>query len=83
MNLPTWNLSEFYSSLKDDQINNDIRTLKKKIKKFSSKYKGKLKSLKNNNLINSLVEFEEIEELCQKLKSYAYLNLLYNQVDNR
>ena len=34
MNLPTWNLSEFYSSLKDDQINNDIRTLKKKLKNF-------------------------------------------------
>ena len=81
MNLPTWNLSEFYSSLKDDQINNDIRTLKKKIKKFSSKYKGKLKSLKNNNLINSLVEFEEIEEISLKLRSYGYLIYCTNQVD--
>ena len=81
MNLPTWNLSEFYSSLKDDQINNDIRTLKKKIKKFSSKYKGKLKSLENNNLINSLADFEKIEEISLKLRSYGYLIYCTNQLD--
>ena len=81
MNLPTWNLSEFYSSFKDDQINNDIKTLKKKLKKFSSKYKGKLKSLENNNLINSLVEFEKIEEISLKLRSYGYLIYCTNQVD--
>ena len=34
MNLPSWNLNEFYSSFKDKQINKDLNSLKKKITLF-------------------------------------------------
>ena len=45
MKLPSWNLNEFYSSLKDEQINKDILILKNKINLFAKKYRGKLKDL--------------------------------------
>ena len=83
MNLPTWNLNEFYSSFKDKQINKDLHNLKKKINLFANKYKGKLEKLKNQQLINTLVEFEKIEEMTLKLKSYAYLEYCTDQLDNK
>ena len=61
MNLPSWNLSEFYLSFKDKQINKDLHSLKKKITLFSNKYKGKLDVLKKQELVKTLVEFEKIE----------------------
>ena len=61
MNLPTWNLNEFYSSFKDKQINKDLHSLKKKINLFSIKYKGKLGKLKKTQLIRSLIEFEKVD----------------------
>ena len=82
MNLPTWNLNEFYSSFKDKQINKDLHSLKKKISLFSIKYKGKLGKLKNQQLIRSLIEFEKIEEIILKLRSYAYLVYCTDQLNN-
>ena len=81
MNLPTWNLNEFYSSFKDKQINKDLHSLKKKISLFSIKYKGKLGKLKNQQLIRSLIEFEKIEEIILKLRSYAYLVYCTDQLN--
>ena len=83
MNLPIWNLNEFYSSFKDEQINKDLHDLKKKINLFSNKYKGKLEKLKNQQLVNTLVEFEKIEEIILKLKSYAYLEYCTDQLDSK
>ena len=83
MKLPSWNLNEFYSSLKDEQINKDILILKNKINLFAKKYRGKLKDLSKKMLIQTLKDFEEIEELCQKLKSYAYLQYCTDQLNNK
>ncbi len=81
MNLPGWNLSEFYSSLKDKTIFSDIELLKKKVNKFSKDYKGKLNLLKRKKLVSSIEDYEEIEEISQKLKSYAYLVYCTDQLD--
>ena len=82
MNLPTWNLNEFYSSFKDKQINKDLHNLKEKIRLFSNKYKGKLEKLKKQQLVKTLVEFEKIEEIILKLRSYAYLEYCTDQLNN-
>ena len=82
MNLPTWNLNEFYLSFKDKQINKDLHSLKKKINLFSIKYKGKLRKLKKQQLVGTLVEFEKIEEIILKLRSYAYLEYCTDQLNN-
>ena len=81
MNLPSWNLSEFYPSLKDKSVINDIELLKKKVNKFTKNYKGNLNLLRGNKLVSSIEDYEEIEEISQKLKSYAYLVYCTDQLD--
>ena len=83
MTLPNWNLNEFYSSFTSDQINKDIKSLKQKTREFSSKFKGKLKLLKKKHLLQTLVDYEEIEELVQKIKSFAYLTYCTDQLNEK
>ncbi len=83
MTLPNWNLNEFYPSFTSDQINRDILSLKQKTREFSSKFKGKLKSLKKSYLLKTLVDYEKIEELIQKIKSFAYLTYCTDQLNDK
>ncbi len=76
-NLPTWDLSDLYSSLDDARINIDIEELKSMIYKFK-KYKGKVASLNGKELYKALIEYENIEELMSKLASYSYLKYSEN-----
>ena len=54
--LPNWNLGDFYSSIKDEQIELDIEKFKKFSSSFNDKYKGKLiaQSQKLENIIKAL-----------------------------
>lgn len=76
-NLPTWDLSDLYSSLDDARINMDIKELKSMIYKFK-KYKGRVASLNGKELYKALIEYENIEELMSKLASYSYLKYSEN-----
>lgn len=83
MTLPTWNLKDFYSSISSNKIQKDIIILEQRINIFSKKYKGKLNSLKKKKLLETLVEFEGIEELSQKIKSFAYLTYCTDQLSEK
>ena len=63
MNLPSWNLKEFYPSFRDKSIIDDLKLLENKTLDFAKKYKEKLDGLKDNKLLFTLQSFEEIEEL--------------------
>ena len=76
-NLPTWDLSDLYSSLDDTRINIDIEELKSMIYNFR-KYKGRIASLNGKELYKALIEYENIEELMSKLASYSYLKYSEN-----
>lgn len=76
-NLPTWDLSDLYSSLDDARINIDIKELKSMIYNFR-KYKGRVASLNGKELYKALIEYENIEELMSKLASYSYLKYSEN-----
>ena len=80
MTLPIWNLNQFYESIEDNQINKDFKNLSTKSKNFQKKYRGKLNTLDSNSLLNSLKEYEKIEEIIQKLQSFAYLNYCTDQL---
>ena len=83
MTLPSWNLTEFYPSFTSTEIDKDIKTLKKKTKKFSSSFKGKLSILSSENLLQTLIDYEKIEELVQKIKSFAYLTYCTDQLNEK
>ena len=76
-NLPTWDLSDLYSSLDDARINIDIEELKSMIYNFR-KYKGRIASLNGKELYKALIEYENIEELMSKLASNSYLKYSEN-----
>ena len=82
MNLPSWNLKEFYPSFRDKSIIDDLKLLENKTLDFAKKYKEKLDGLKDNKLLFTLQSFEEIEELSLKLRSYAYLVYCTDQLSN-
>ena len=78
---PQWNLKEFYDSYKSEKINIDIEKIRSSTLKFNKKYKNTLKNLSNKKIIQSIKEFEKIEERIGKLKSYIYLIYCTNQLD--
>ena len=75
--MPTWDLSDLYKSLDDEQINIDLKKLEKDIKNFQ-RYKGKIDTLSGKELYDALIEYENISELMSKLGSYASLKYTEN-----
>ena len=78
---PQWNLKEFYDSYKSDQVNLDIENIRTSTINFNKKYKNTLKNLSDKKIIQSIKEFEIIEEKIGKLKSYIYLIYCTNQLN--
>ncbi len=72
----TWDLSHLYSDINDQDINNDIEIIKRKIGVFSTKYRRKLGNITPSHLQNAVVEMEEIEQMSRRFASYAYLNFV-------
>ena len=71
--LPTWNLDDLYSSINDEQIDKDLKTVEKKIDTFVKTYKESIKYLSSSVFYKSLREYEEINEMLVKLISFADL----------
>ena len=79
-NLPNWNLGDFYSSIKDEQIELDLEEFKKFSISFNDKYKGKLIA-QSQKLETIIKEYEDGNELGDKLGNYAFLIYATNMND--
>ena len=81
-NLPSWDLTDFYQSTQDPQIEEDLKTLKTQCLDFSEKYTNQFSQTQCDGalLAQAIRHMEQIEELMGKLISYAYLNYA-TQVD--
>ncbi|MBO6281989.1 MAG: hypothetical protein J6N49_05625 [Alphaproteobacteria bacterium] len=72
-NLPAWDLSvAFYSDLKDPQIEEDKKTLKKLAKEISL-YRDEIVYLEPYELSILLRKYESLIELSRKLSYFAHL----------
>lgn len=80
--LPTWNLKDFYPNFKSKKILLDLKKIELKSKSFCKKYKNNLKTLPKEKLINSIKEFEAIEEKIQFIQSYAFLVYCTDQTNS-
>ena len=80
-NLPTWNLADFYPNYKSKLINDDLKKLKKNTLQFSNKFKGNLKDLDNKKLLNSILQYEKLEEKIYFVKSFSFLTHCTHQLD--
>jgi len=73
--LPSWDLSQYYSSHTDPKIDQDLVEAKIKIQEFEQKYRGKVTSLSPAELCEAIKSDEDLSVLLGK-PGY-YLNLSY------
>lgn len=76
--LPNWDLTDFYSSIKDKRITADFSKAMSLADKFRKSYQGKIKKIAGQNLAKAIKEYENISEILGKISSYAYLNYATN-----
>ena len=72
--LPDWDLSEYYKSMDDPQIDKDLATYAKLAANFAKTYRGKVAKLSAEEFLKALKTLEKISNLGSKLSGYAYLN---------
>jgi len=80
--LPNWNLKDFYLSIDDKQIEKDLELFKNFTLNFSNKYKDKLLSFALD-FEKIVKEFEDGNELGDKLGNYAFLIYATNMNDQK
>ena len=76
--MPTWDLSDLYSSLNDKNIEKDINLLKKSISEFVKTYQFNVETLSGDELYLAIKEYEDINELMGKLGAFSYLKYTEN-----
>ncbi len=71
--LPTWDLSDLYSSPECPKLKNDLQNAKELINTFSQQWQGKLNNLSGKELACTIQAYEQINEILGKISSYAQL----------
>lgn len=80
--LPSWNLSDLYSSINDPKIESDMAKYKSSSENFAKKYKGKLATLTPEEFLEAIKSCEERTVLSNYLGDFAYLNMS-TQMNNK
>jgi oligoendopeptidase F len=70
---PSWNLSDFYSSISDKKINADLKNISKKTENFVKNFSQKISKLEAEKLFEAIESYEEICEEIGKISAYSYL----------
>lgn len=76
-----WDLSVFYSSLDDPQIEADIQRAHERADTFALRYKGKVAALSADEIVEAIAASEEIQDLEGRISSYAYLKFSEDAID--
>lgn len=83
--LPRWDLTDFYASLKDPQIQEDLDRANSMAKNFAAHYEKKFTpsgsltgAWTGSEIHRAIQEYEKIDELLGKLISYGYLSFATN-----
>ena len=71
--LPVWNLKDLYNSHNDKSLIRDLNDIKKNTQKFEKKYLNNVNTLSAANLHKAIKQLEHIDELMDKILSYAHL----------
>ncbi len=81
--LPVWNLGDLYSSINSRKILKDLNLIEKLSKSFSKKYEGKVIKLSAIKLLKAIEEIEKIDEIMDKILSYAHLLVSENMENEK
>jgi oligoendopeptidase F len=73
-NLPLWDLTDFYAGMEDPQFQKDFDILNDLTQFFIKNYEGQINdTISPKKLGESIIDFEKIKELGQKIMSFAGL----------
>jgi oligoendopeptidase F len=70
---PKWDLSDFYSSIKDKKIDQDIEKISSDSAVFIKKYQNKIITISAENLFQAIEFYQEISEQIAAISTYSYL----------
>ncbi len=79
--LPTWNLSDLYSSPTGSDLDADLKRATQDAEAFAKDYEGKVASLDGKTLAAAVVRFEALSDLMGRIGSYAQLYYAQDQAD--
>ncbi len=71
--LPQWDLSDLYAAKDCPELETDFDRLEKLAQEFVGNYKGKLATLAPEEILNSVTEYEIMEEIIGRIISYSGL----------
>ncbi len=71
--IPQWDLTDFYQSIDDKKIDQDLLQINQETNDFSKKYNTKINQLSAKELFLAIEEYEKISEKIGKIASYSYL----------
>lgn len=75
--LPSWDLTDFYTSPQDPKIQQDLDQSSQLVNRFVTSYqtqKDKSPLTQSDTLLQSIKDYEDIEDIMGKLMSFAFLN---------
>ena len=81
--LPEWDLKDFYPSHDSEMFKNDLVNLETLINKFFEDNKGKLLKFSEKKIEIVIEDFEKIEEIIVKIKSYIFLFHCTDQLNQK
>ena len=71
--LPEWDLSDLYLGMNSQELARDLEEMSNAATTFSDRYKGKISALNGNELAESIITYEQIDETLSRIGSYAGL----------
>jgi oligoendopeptidase F len=74
-NIPSWDLTAYYNSFNDAQIELDLKVGREKSEEFATNFRTKVSNLSANELLKAIKTDEELTLLLNK--PAQYLHLLY------
>ena len=82
-NLPKWDLKDLYKSKNCKEIRRDLNLLQKGCLAFEKKYLNSIQTLNANELFTAISKLEKIDEIMDKILSYAHLLVAENGKDEK
>src|SRR6476469_8363004 len=79
--LPTWNLSDLYSSPAGNDLEADLTRAARDAEAFATDYEGKIAGLDGKTLGAAVARFETLQDLMGRIGSYAQLYYAQDQAD--
>src|ERR1700759_3776580 len=79
--LPTWNLSDLYSSPTGTDLDADLKRAAADAEAFAKAYEGKVTTLDGKTLGEAVVRYEALSDLMGRIGSYASLYYAQDMAD--